>query len=128
MYTQAKLILMLLAIFAASSSTAQSSNTESDDEELKMAALEALMAAPSDRALPIVIRVIEGNGSDEMKESALFILSQIDHPDASAYLTKLAQSGTGELRLDTIRMIGINGGDALNELSAIYASGDSDVR
>jgi HEAT repeat protein len=128
MYTQAKLILMLLAIFAASSSTAQSSNTESDDEELKMAALEALMAAPSDRALPIVIRVIEGNGSDEMKESALFILSQIDHPDASAYLTNLAQSGTGELRLDTIRMIGINGGDALNELSAIYASGDSDVR
>lgn len=128
MYTQAKLILMLLAIFAASSSTAQSSNIVSDDEELKMAALEALMAAPSDRALPIVIRVIEGNGSDEMKESALFILSQIDHPDASAYLTKLAQSGTGELRLDTIRMIGINGGDALNELSAIYASGDSDVR
>lgn len=128
MYNQSKLILMLLAIFAASSSAAQSSSAESEDEELKLAALEALMAAPSDRALPIVIRVIEGNGSDEMKESALFILSQIDHPDANTYLTKLAQSGTGELRLDTIRMIGINGGDALNELSAIYASGDSDVR
>jgi hypothetical protein len=58
----------------------------------------------------------------------LFVLSQIDHPDASAYLTKLAQNGTGELRLETIRMIGISGGDALKELPAIYASGDSDVR
>lgn len=128
MYIQLKITLILLALFAAGSSAAQSSNSESENEELKIAALEALMAAPSERALPIVIRVLEGNGSDDMKESALFILSQIDHPDASAYLTKLAQSGTGELRLETIRMIGINGGDALNELPAIYASGDSDVR
>jgi len=128
MYIQSKFILIILALFAAGSSAAQSSNSESENEELKIAALEALMAAPSERALPIVIRVLEGNGSDDMKESALFILSQIDHPDASAYLTKLAQSGTGELRLETIRMIGINGGDALNELPAIYASGDSDVR
>jgi HEAT repeat protein len=128
MYTQAKLILTLLAIFAASSSAAQSGNTESNDEELKMAALEALMSAPSERALPIVMRVLEGSGSDDMKESALFVLSQIDHPDASGYLLKMARSGTGELRLETIRMIGISGGDALNELSAIYASGDTDVR
>ncbi len=128
MYIQLKITLILLALFAAGSSAAQSSNSESENEELKIAALEALMAAPSERALPIVIRVLEGNGSDDMKESALFILSQIDHPDASAYLTKLAQSGTGELRLETIRMIGISGGDALNELPAIYASGDSDVR
>jgi len=40
----------------------------------------------------------------------------------------MAQNGTGELRLETIRMIGISGGEELNELSAIYASGDSDVR
>jgi len=128
MYIRSKSILILLVLFAAGSSAAQSSSTENENEELKIAALEALMAAPSERALPIVIRVLEGNGSDDMKESALFVLSQIDHPDASAYLTKLAQSGTGELRLETIRMIGINGGNALSELPAIYASGDSDVR
>jgi HEAT repeat protein len=128
MYNQSKLILVLLAIFAASSSAAQNSSAESEDEELKLAALEALMAAPSERALPIVMRVLEGNSSDDMKESALFVLSQIDHPDASGYLLKMARSGTGDLRLETIRMIGISGGDALNELSEIYVSGDVDVR
>lgn len=128
MSNQYKILLALFAIFFASSSAAQSSSSEIENEELKMAALEALMAAPSERALPIVIRVLEGTGSDDMKEAALFVLSQIDHPDASAYLTKLARSGTGELRLETIRMIGINGGEALNELPAIYASGDSDIR
>jgi HEAT repeat protein len=93
-----------------------------------MVALEALMSAPSERALPIVIRVLEGTGSDEMKEAALFILSQIDDPEASAQLLKMAQSASGELRLDAIRMIGISGGDAVDSLAAIFSSGDSDVR
>lgn len=128
MRTYTKLILIFFALIAANSAVAQDDNDARGDEALKMMALEALMSAPSERALPIVIRVLEGNGSDDMKEAALFILSQIEHPDASAQLVKMAQSESGELRLETIRMIGISGGDALNELSAIYASGDADVR
>jgi HEAT repeat protein len=123
-----RLILIFFALIAANSAVGQDGNDIRDDEALKMVALEALMAAPSERALPIVIRVLEGNGSDEMKEAALFILSQIDHPDAGAQLLNIAQSAGGELRLDAIRMIGISGGDAVDNLAAIYNSGDADVR
>jgi HEAT repeat protein len=123
-----RLILIFFALIAANSAVGQDGDDIRDDEALKMVALEALMAAPSERALPIVIRVLEGNGSDEMKESALFILSQIDHPDAGAQLLNIAQSAGGELRLDAIRMIGISGGDAVDNLAAIYNSGDADVR
>ena len=123
-----RLILIFFALIAANSAVGQDGDDIKDDEALKMVALEALMAAPSERALPIVIRVLEGNGSDEMKEAALFILSQIDHPEAGAQLLNLAQSANGELRLDAIRMIGISGGDAVDNLAAIYNSGDTEVR
>jgi len=128
MRTYTRLILIFFALIAANSAVGQDGDDIKDDEALKMVALEALMAAPSERALPIVIRVLEGNGSDEMKEAALFILSQIDHPEAGAQLLNLAQSANGELRLDAIRMIGISGGDAVDNLAAIYNSGDTEVR
>ncbi len=128
MRTYTRLILIFFALIAANSAIAQDGDDLRDDEALKMVALEALMSAPSERALPIVIRVLEGTGSDEMKEAALFILSQIDDPEASAQLLKMAQSASGELRLDAIRMIGISGGDAVDSLAAIFSSGDSDVR
>lgn len=128
MRTYTRLILIFFALIAANSAVGQDGDDIRDDEALKMVALEALMAAPSERALPIVIRVLEGNGSDEMKEAALFILSQIDHPEAGAQLLNLAQSANGELRLDAIRMIGISGGDAVDNLAAIYNSGDTEVR
>jgi HEAT repeat protein len=128
MSTYTGLIFIFFALIAANSAIAQDGDDLRDDEALKMVALEALMSAPSERALPIVIRVLEGTGSDEMKEAALFILSQIDDPEASAQLLKMAQSASGELRLDAIRMIGISGGDAVDSLAAIFSSSDSDVR
>ncbi|MDH3274254.1 MAG: HEAT repeat domain-containing protein [Gammaproteobacteria bacterium] len=128
MRTYTRLILIFFALIAANSAAAQDGDDIRDDEALKMVALEALMSAPSERALPIVIRVLEGTGSDEMKEAALFILSQIDHPDASEQLLKTAQSANGELRRDAIRMIGISGGDAVDSLAEIFSSGDADVR
>jgi HEAT repeat protein len=128
MRTYTRLIFIFFALIAANSAIAQDGDDLRDDEALKMVALEALMSAPSERALPIVIRVLEGTGSDEMKEAALFILSQIDHPDADVQLLNMAQSASGELRLDAIRMIGISGGDAVDSLAAIFDSGDSDVR
>jgi HEAT repeat protein len=128
MRTYKRLIFIFFALIAANSVVAQDGDDIMDDEALKMVALEALMSAPSERALPIVIRVLEGTGSDDMKEAALFILSQIDHPDASAQLLNMAQSASGELRLDAIRMIGISGGDAVDSLATIFDSGDSDVR
>lgn len=105
-------------------------STSADDvEELKITALEALMSAPPERALPIVEKVLAGNNSDEVKERALFVLSQIDLPAAQALLLDTARQGSGEIRLEAIRMIGIGGeADALAGLVELHNSGDEAVR
>lgn len=108
----------------------QDAVSEADEiEELKIAALEALISAPADRALPAVTRVLQGDNSDDVKESALFILSQIETPEAQALLLDTARQSDGELQEEAIQMIGV-GGDpqALAGLRDIYASGDSEVR
>ncbi len=129
MHTRLKLIFILPAILFATTSIAQDSDAAREKEELQMMALEALMASPSERALPALIKLLDGDGSDELKESALFVLSQIDHPDASAKLLTYAHDGSGETQLEAIRMIGINGDEAaLAGLPDLYTNGNEDVR
>jgi len=126
-----RLALLSIAALMATASFAQSgdTNTISESEQLKIAALEALISAPPDRALPLVQKVLSSNNSDEVKTRALFILSQIDLPEAQALLLETANSGSGEFRLEAIRMIGIGGDpDALAGLADIYSGGDIDVR
>ncbi len=98
-------------------------------EEDRMAALAALINAPADRALPIVDKVLAGDHSEELKERALFILSQLDAPEAQSRLMSFAREGQGEMQLEAIRMIGISGdGDAIAGLAEIYRSGNADTR
>lgn len=94
-----------------------------------MIALEALIHVPEERALPAVMKLLETGGSDELMESAMFVLSQMDHPDAAAALLSYAKTGSGDAQEKAIRMIGINGDAvAMAALAEIYASGDEDVR
>jgi HEAT repeat protein len=133
MKTLAKLILLTATLFFAAPGLAQSdvndvSDVRSVNDELKLAAIEALISAPDDKALPLVAKVLAGNHSDEVKEAAMFILSQIDLPEAQSTLLKFAEGESGELQLEAIRMIGIGGGDALANLKGIYESSDSEGR
>jgi len=128
MHTFNKLVFIALLLFVAGTSIAQTDTTEAV-EELKLTALEALISAPADRALPLVMKVLTGNSSDEVKERALFVLSQIDQPEAQTQLLEIARQGSGELRLEAIRMIGIGGEPAaLSGLAELYKAGDGDVR
>jgi HEAT repeat protein len=123
-----KFFLITAALLIASASLAQS-EADDDKDELKIAALEALMAAPAEHALPIVNKVLAGDHSNDVKESALFILSQIDAPEAQETLLRLAREESGELQAEAIRMVGIGGNeDALENLGAIYESGGPDAR
>lgn len=122
--------LVVAASFALMTSTGSAqSDTLDDVEELKITALEALMSAPPERALPLVSKVLAGESSDEVKERALFVLSQIDLPEAQALLLETARQGSGELKLEAIRMIGIGGEPAaLSGLAELYIAGGGDVR
>ena len=101
----------------------------SEQDELLITALEALMSAPPERALPAVQKVLRGTYSAEVKESALFILSQIETDEAQALLLEIARDERGDLRQEAITMIGISGDDdALAALKDLYATGDNSVR
>lgn len=129
MYKQLKLTFTVLLALAVATANAQDSNSARDKEELQMIALEALIHMPEEQALPKVMTLLQGDGSDELKESALFVLSQMDHPDASAALLNFARTGSGEAQVEAITYIGISGDEAaMAALPDIYAAGDEDIR
>lgn len=99
------------------------------DEELALAALEGLMAQPGERALPIIRKVLAGQQSKLVKQRALFVLSQIDSPEAQQLLMQSARSTDPAMRGEAIRAIGI-GGDpkSLDALQEIYGAGAADVK
>lgn len=99
------------------------------DEELALAALEGLMTQPGDRALPIIKKVLAGQQSKLVKQRALFVLSQIDSPEAQQILVQSARSTDAAMRGEAIRAIGI-GGDpkSLDALQEIYGAGGADVK
>lgn len=126
-----KVLITTAALLLVNTCLAQEGSADSvdDAEQLKIAALEALMTAPSERALPIVTKVLQGNHSDEVKSRALFVLSQIDLPESQALLLDTALNSDGELRFEAIRMIGISGDpETMAGLADIYKNGDEEAR
>ena len=107
----------------------KSRRAPTDEEALALAALEGLMAQPAERALPIVKKVLNGQQSTLVKKRALFVLSQIDSPEAQTMLVQTAKSADSALREEAIRNIGISGEpSSLAVLPEIYASGDRETK
>ena len=128
MYKHLKLIFVFLITLSVATVNAQG-NSAREKEELQMIALEALIHMPEEKALPRVLTLLEGDGSDDLKESALFVLSQMDSPEAADALVDFAKNGSGEAQEEAITMIGINGdAAAMAALPDIYAAGDEDIR
>ena len=128
MRTTFKLVFITVALLLTGASYAQDDDVN-EQQQLKLAALEALMAAPPERALPLGTKVLDGNHSDEVKARALFVLSQINSPEANAKLAGIVRSSSGELQREAIRMVGINGNpEALAILRDLYQSGDAETR
>lgn len=114
---------------AAPPTKAPATEAASDREALAIAALEGLMSAPPERALPLLKKVLAGSMSERVKSRALFVLAQIDAPEAQNLLLETARTGRGKLRREAIRAIGIGGNAAaLDALAGVYASGDDAVK
>ncbi len=123
-----KLTLITIGLLITTSSLAQT-DVDAAAEELKLAAVEALISAPADRALPLLLKVLDGNHSDEVKEAALFILSQLGAPETQETLIRFAREADGDLQLEAIRMVGIGGNrESLAALASIYETGNTDAR
>ena len=107
----------------------ESQRAPTDEEALALAAMEGLMAQPPERALPIIKRVLAGSQTTLVKKRALFVLSQLDTPEAQQILLQTSRSADEALRREAIRSIGIGGNaKSLAALRDIYSTGDEIVK
>lgn len=97
------------------------------DDELADIAVEGLMNAPPERALPLLKKVLASQRSLKVKKRALFVLSQLDTDEAMNVVLGAAKSASEpELRNEAIHMLGISGEkSAIEGLVDIYASSSS---
>jgi HEAT repeat protein len=98
--------------------------TGDDEEDLADIAVEGLMNAPPERALPLLKKVLQGQHSTKVKKRALFVLSQLGSDAALDVVIDAAKSSPDpELRAEAIRMLGVSGEDrAIERLREIYAT------
>lgn len=114
---------------APAQSPATTQRAPGDDEALALAALEGLIVQSPERATPILRKVLAGPQSTLVKRRALFVLSQINTPEAGELLAQTARSADPALRGEAIRGIGISGDPkALEALNQIYDTGSNDVK
>lgn len=96
------------------------------DDDLAQIAVEGLMSAPPERALPLLAKVVKGNYSIKVKKRALFVASQLDDAGAIDLVMQAARGGDPDLRGEAIRMLGISGDDAaMSRLMEIYKTSKS---
>jgi HEAT repeat protein len=101
--------------------------TAEKDEDLKLYALNGLLASDSKRAVPLVLKFLEGQHSPRLKGQALFVLSQSDSPEARKTLLDIAH-GTRhpELQRQALESLGAAGDK--DTLAEIYRSSRPEVK
>jgi len=106
------------------SAAVKGASATGDDEELAEIAVEGLMSAPPERAVPLLKKVLQSQHSDKVKKRALFVLSQIDDPAALDMVVDVAKTSTDPaLREEAVRMLGVSGDEhAIERLRDLYAS------
>lgn len=97
------------------------------DDDLADAALQGLLSAPPERALPLLKKVLAGQRSIKVKKRALFVLSQLETDEAiNVVLDTAKNSREPELRREAVRMLGVSGEKvAMDRLAELYTSSTS---
>jgi HEAT repeat protein len=106
------------------SAAATAAASASSDEDIAEIAVEGLMNAPPERAVPLLKKVLQSQHSDKVKKRALFVLSQIDEDAALDSVVDVAKTSNDPgLREEAIRMLGISGEErAIKRLGELYAT------
>ena len=104
------------------------SAAQETNEDIKLMAINSLMNADPNSAMPLLEGLLKGNGTPKVKDRALFVLTQNQSPRAQQILAQYAKgAGNPDLQVRAIRYIGMSGtNDARQQLASIY-SGSNDV-
>jgi tetratricopeptide (TPR) repeat protein len=105
------------------------SPAQESNDDLKLLAINSLMNADAERALPLVENILKGNSGPSVKDRALFVISQNKSPRAQQALLDYAKGGGNpDLQLRAIQYVGMSGTkEAQQQLVSIYSS-SSDPR
>jgi tetratricopeptide (TPR) repeat protein len=105
------------------------SPAQESNDDLKLLAINSLMNADAERALPLVENILKGTSGPSVKDRALFVISQNKSPRAQQALLDYAKGGGNpDLQLRAIQYVGMSGTkEAQQQLVTIYTS-SSDVR
>ena len=113
-----------------SSGQAAKPENQSDDE-LKMLAIQGLMNSDPERAMPLLEKVLNGNGSPKEKSRAMFVMAQSGSPQAREILGKIARGQSNpDLQRKAVEYLALFGGaESRKTLAEVYAStSDSSVK
>ncbi len=94
------------------------------DEDLKLMAINSLLATDSERALPLLQKILQGDQPPRLKERAMFVLAQSGSPQARGLLNQIARGKSNpDLQMKAINYLGIFGGSQSRQtLADIYNS------
>jgi hypothetical protein len=101
------------------------------DDDLKLLALQAIMQQDEARAMPAVQQILNGNGSEKLKERALFVLANSNTPEAQNAIGQIARGQSNpQLQIKAIRMYAaFKGKRSVDMLADIYQhSNDEGVK
>jgi tetratricopeptide (TPR) repeat protein len=104
---------------------------DESNEDIKLMAINGLMNADPDRAIPLLEGLLKGNASQKVKDRAMFVLTQNRSPRAQQILLDYAKgAGNPDLQIRAIRYIGMSGTpEARQQLSSVYsAASDAAVK
>jgi HEAT repeat protein len=100
------------------------------DEELKLMALNSLMNSDPERSLPLLEGLLKRSSSPQLKERALFVLSQNRSPKAREIVMQIAKGGSNpDLQRRAVRNLGIHGGKENRQaLMEIYPTARHEIK
>ncbi|MDP9169015.1 MAG: HEAT repeat domain-containing protein [Acidobacteriota bacterium] len=104
---------------------------QESNEDLKLMAINSLMNADPERAMPLLEGILKGSSTPRVKDRALFVLTQNRSPRAQQILTDYAKgAGNPDLQMRAIRYLGMSGtAETQQQLVSVYSSSnDSAVK
>lgn len=105
------------------------SPAQESNDDLKLYAINSLMNADPERAIPLIEGILKGSSAPNVKKNALFVLAQNKSPHAQQVLADYAKgSGNPDLQLLAIQYVGQSGTKESQQLLISVYGTTSDTR
>ncbi len=100
------------------------SPADESNEDIKLMAINSLMNADPDRAIPLLEGLLKSNATPRVKDRAMFVLTQNRSARSQQILADYAKgAGNPDLQVRAIRYVGMSGTpEAQQQLASVYAA------